>query len=343
MGSWFDFKVDNLAQHPKPVLTLGGGRDGQMTPAAITKHSGDVLRTESYMGKYNSYATKPVIIIPGMNHSQFSDGRVNTARGDLQAMISIEEARSRTAELVAAFLAVQSQGMQGEVGRQGFSTLTEDVQETHRLYNPFYEALENQRAGAVIAQLHVAATAKLTKENVVVVHHDFVDNFVISKPWIDEAENQVFITTYLANGGKYGICNLWVKMKSREALSRQFDVNSVGKFNPDSQTNLGKELNSKTFDLAMTLVPEESRKQFAEQGKTLKFVDDWIVKGSATEWIESDLTFTPSKDEANIVEVRTPVILTPVEGFAPRFCGMHYMKLLTLARAMQWIMLDSYR
>lgn len=191
MASCFYPKEDNLAQHPKPVLTLGGGRDGQLPPSVISKHSAEVVATEPDLGPHNTYAVKPVIIIPGMNHAQFCDGQPNLERGDLPAAISLGDAQDRVGELVAAFLAVQSQGST-ETGARGLETLTKAVEDTHRRYKALWEALANQAGEAAAHQLHVASPSSLALENVTVVQHDFADNFVISKPWIDaERNNQV--------------------------------------------------------------------------------------------------------------------------------------------------------
>ena len=103
---------------------------------------------------------------------------------------------------------------------------------------------------------------------------------------------------------------------------------------------MSKEINTKTFEKALSLVSEDDREKYLKHGKKLRFVDDWLCPPPATTWIESDLSFTaiPSGD----VEVRTPVLLSPM-SMPPRFAGMHYMKVLTLARAIHWILLDSFR
>lgn len=336
MGSSFDAQADNLAQHPKPVLTLGGGRDGQMTPAAIAKHAGEVFATEPVLGRYNTCTVKPVVIIPGMNHAQFSDGRPNFERGDLKGVISDTDAHRRAGELVAAFLAVQSEGPNGPAGARGLEILTTAVEDTHTRYRALWESLAKQ-TDAAAHQLDVASSSTLSADNIATIDHDFCENFVVSKPWIDAEKNKVFITTYLKPAAKQGICNLWVKMKSREALALHFDAADA----PAAPIETwGKAVNSKTFDAALSQVSDDAREMFLTHGKKLRFVDDWLCPPPATVWIESDLSFTatPSGD----VEVRTPVLLSPLT-MPPRFAGMHYMKVLTLARAIHWILLDSFR
>jgi len=149
--------------------------------------------------------------------------------------------------------------------------------------------------------------------------------------------NQVFITTYLSPTERPGLCNLWVKMKLREAVLQRY--HSAG--DPASPlASLGKEINSKTFEVALSLVCEEEREMFLKHGKKLRFVDDWLCPPPATVWIGSDLSFTPTS--SGDVQVQTPVLLSPVT-MPPRFAGMHYMKVLTLGTALHWILSDSFR
>lgn len=341
IGCYFDSENDNLAQHPKPVLTLCGALDGQVTLAAIAKHAGEVAATEQYLGRYNTYAVKPVIFISGMNHAHASNGRLNLERGDLQATISIDDARHRVAELVTAFLAVQAKSPNEAEGARGLEILTRGVDDTHARYRALWESIANQEGDAVAHQLHIASLPSLCPENITSIHHDFRDNFVISKPWIDTGMNRVFITTYLSPAEKQGICNLWVKMKSREALLPHFGAgdDAGARYDPAAILTLGKEINTKTFDAALSLVSEDAREKFMKMGKKLQFVDDSLMQ-SAVSWIESDLSFTPT--ESGDVEVRTPILYSPA-NINPRFAGMHYMKVLTLARAIHWILLSSFR
>ena len=205
MGSFFDFYSDILSQYPKPVLSLSGRLDGQLKLARMANLA------EPDMRDVNTYAVKPVIIIPGMNHAQFSHGIPNKERGDLDADISIEQARSQTAEFIASFLTVH---IKGQVGTRqlAFENLTNGVKKTHGLYKTFWEAIENQVLQAKSWQIQIAGLQELTEENVVVIKHDYLDNFVYSKTWIDI--KRIFVQIYLFYADKFGIFkDIWIKMK----------------------------------------------------------------------------------------------------------------------------------
>lgn len=338
MGSFFDIKSDNLAQYPKPVLSLAGGLDGQLKLAAMAKLAGEIYRIEPEMGDFNTHAVKPVIIIPGMNHAQFSHGIPNKSRGDLEADISIEQARSQTAEFIASFLTVHIEG-RAETRQLAFENLRKGVKKTHGLYNTFWEAIHNQEMQAKFWQLQIAGLQELTEEDVVVIKHDYLDNFVYSKPWIDIKMKRIFVQVYLSSADKFGIVkNIWIKMKSYDAIQSIF-----GKSESQSKNVSAADLNADTFHRALSLTPEVCRRKFNECGKKLRFIEDLVVKSSGQDWIDSDVIMKPAEDGSDFVDVQSSVIITPVSGVASRFAGMHYMKILSVAKCMEWIMLDSFQ
>eukprot|EP01018_Ginkgo_biloba_P030909 Gb_14647 [translate_table: standard] len=337
MGSFFHSNPDNLAQYPKPVLTLGAELDGQLRLAGMAKHAGEIYMTEPEMGDFNTYTIKPVVVIPGMNHAQFSHGIPNKERGDLDADISIEDARSQVGELIASFITLHVRG-QEEAMQLALENLSKCVQKTHGLYRTFWEAIENQEIQAKVWQLQVAGLSDLTEDNITVIKHNYLDNFVYSKPWIDVTMKRIFVQLYSSPVDNYGLIkNIWIKMKSSEAVHK-----FMGKFDNEPANVSAAEFNAKTFDQALSLVPEASRRKFYERGKKLRFIKD-LVKTSGQDWTDSDVIMKPAQDGSDFVDVQSTVVITPVSGIAFRFAGMHYMKLVSVARCMEWIMLDSFR
>lgn len=336
MCSFFEINSDNLSQYPKPVLSLSGGLDGQLKLASVANLAGEIHRIEPEMGEFNTYAVKPVIIIPGMNHAQFSHGIPNKERGDLDADVSIEQARSQTAEFIASFLTVH---IKGEAGTRqlAFENLSNGVKETHGLYKAFWQAIENQEMQAKFWQIQIAGLQELTDENVIVIKHDYLDNFVYSKPWIDIKMKRIFVQVYLSSADKFGIVkNIWIKMKSYDAIQSIFQ-----KSENQSKNVSAADINADTFHHALSLTPEVSRRKFYERGKKLRFIKDLVVQSSGQDWIDSDVIMKPAED--GFIDVQSTVIITPVNGVPSRFAGMHYMKVLSVARCMEWIMLDSFR
>lgn len=338
MGSFFHTNPDNLAQYPKPVLSLGGGLDGQLRVGGMAKHAGEILSLEPEMGYFNTNAIKPVIIFPGMNHAQFSHGIPNKERGDIDAHISLEDARAQTAECIASFLTLHVKA-EGETRQLALENLSKFVKRTHVLYKTFWEAVENQERQAKLWQLQVAGIQELKEENVVVIKHDYMDNFVYSKPWIDAKAKRIFVQLYSSPADNFGIVkNIWIKMKSCDAIHELF-----GKSDKPSKIVCAADINAETFHEALSLTPEVFRSKFYECGKKLRFIEDCIVMTSGQDWVDSDVTMKPAEDGSGFIDVQSTVIITPVQGIASRFAGMHYMKLLSVARCMEWILLDSFR
>eukprot|EP00252_Welwitschia_mirabilis_P003048 TRINITY_DN1310_c0_g1_i5.p1 TRINITY_DN1310_c0_g1~~TRINITY_DN1310_c0_g1_i5.p1 ORF type:complete len:473 (-),score=78.83 TRINITY_DN1310_c0_g1_i5:473-1891(-) len=268
MGCSFYPRVpDNLVQYPKPTLTLSGGLDGQLKVAVMAAHSYDILIAEELLGSYNTVAVKPVIVIPGMNHAQFSHGIPNRERGDLDPDISIEEARSQTADYIAAFIALHVEGL-SENQDAALQILKRGVDHTHKMYKAFGESLKIQETKIQEThvkkfQLQVAGLQDITEENVVVMRHDYLDNFIYSKPWIDTSLKRIVVHVYFAPADKSEcVKNLWVKMKSSEAIHKAF-----GKHNAENKLEVlsAKELNSKIFQQAISLMPEEALNKFYER------------------------------------------------------------------------------
>ena len=338
MACTFHLITDNLVQYPKPVLTVCGELDGQITLSAIVKHAGEVHAMKDELGDYFVNAIKPVIIVPGMNHAQFSHCIPNRERGDLDALIPNEEAKRLIIELISSFLTLHGSK---EPNDEALSVLTDAVSQTAERYGTFWAAVEDQSRGVKQMQLELASVKD--DLHIGVVEHEYKDNFIYSKPSIHLPSKHITINTYFSSAGKFNILkNLWVKMKSKEAISIAFKVQE-GDHTPHEKVSMGAFFNEKAFMEALALVPDDTRRRFEEHGKKLRFVEDLVIRTSAQEWIDSDLIFKQAEDGSGYMDVQSTALISPVQGMPERFAGMHYLKLLTVARAMEWIFMDCYR
>lgn len=370
MGSTFLLGQDNLAQYPKPVLTIAGEYDGHSGLLTFAKSADEVESVRTKLGDSYLLENKPVIVIRGMNHAQFSHGVPNTKRGDVPAVIPIEEAREKASRLVAAFLEVHFLGTE-EVEKKSkveemLEVLKLGVDESNKLLRPFWEAMNRQKEGWENLQERLVERAGLASDvgpfKTEIIWYDFQDDFVYSKPWIDVKEKKIVCHAKLVEQGKFKTSsNVWIKMKSAEAvrvalgtkdLDEEMDVasgehggighGSVTKKAEDVVvTRAAADVNKTIFAQALGECDEAVRRRYEGFGKKIQFLDDRVTTDGA-DWVESDLTFIPSKEDSNIVGVQSPVILTPAQGILPRFAGMHYMKVWTVARAMDWIVLESF-
>ncbi|CAI5486701.1 unnamed protein product [Closterium sp. Naga37s-1] len=118
-------------------------------------------------------------------------------------------------------------------------------------------------------------------------------------------------------------------------------------------------INEAAIQRALEMVHPFARERYEREGKKVVFGEDKIVP--IDEWIKSDVEWLPKEGlkerdaeddkegvigERGVVVVRSPVLITADEilpaELKGRFGGMHYVKVITVARAMQWIMLDAF-
>ncbi|CAI5537257.1 unnamed protein product, partial [Closterium sp. Naga37s-1] len=129
---------------------------------------------------------------------------------------------------------------------------------------------------------------------------------------------------------------------------------------PMEVRHVAASINEAAMQRALEMVHPHARERYERDGKKVVFGEDRIVP--IDQWIKSDVEWSFKEGmegdkgddkeggvigERGVVVVRSPVLITadeilPVE-LKGRFGGMHYVKVITVARAMQWIMLDAFR
>ena len=181
-----------------------------------------------------------------------------------------------------------------------------------------------------------------------ILWHDFKDNFMYSKPWIDSEQDLVVDEGFLQRQGKYAISSsLGLKMKSTEAVRRVFRGRQEGAGGKDVVEELEKcdvasTLNAQIFDMALGRCHPLIQRRYERSGKKVRFVPD-LIEVSGAKWIESEVEFKAASDGSGMVDVQSSTIVSAVEGVSLRFAGMHYVKVLTVAMAMEYIMVDAFR
>ncbi|CAI7869789.1 unnamed protein product [Closterium sp. NIES-54] len=137
-------------------------------------------------------------------------------------------------------------------------------------------------------------------------------------------------------------------------------------------------INEAAMQRALEMVHPHARERYEREGKKVVFGADKIVPSDV--WIAADVEWLSGEGEegtggeteggkgvkegmkegdkeddeergadggSGVVVVRSPVLITADEilptELKERFGGMHYVKVITVARAMQWIMLDAFR
>lgn len=143
---------------------------------------------------------------------------------------------------------------------------------------------------------------------------------------------------------------LKTKFKSREAIWKA--AAGGGSPKDDKNYTICKSINQAAYDWALAHADPLVKQRFLDAGELYQFVDDVEapIGAGGPEWIQDELNYTRVKDSSKAgshisVQSWTFVVSNTANGNLPWFfpVGMHYCKLLSPARAMEWIYLDGLR
>ena len=140
-----------------------------------------------------------------------------------------------------------------------------------------------------------------------------------------------------------------LKMKSRQLYRR----NTVDPFAPYEVDNMNvcKEINELAYKWALEHASPHARARFLQYGTEMRFIEDYhfpIAIGPL--WINTKLRMKERQDAASgetVLEVQSISMKTDLDSWInklhPDSGGQHYCKLLSPARAMEWIYTDGLR
>jgi hypothetical protein len=338
----------DLAAYPVPVLTLGGEIDGQ---ARITRIAKELAALEALLAgggaaAANALADKPVVVLPDVNHRQFAAGVPDPA--DHDAEIPLDEAHARIATVVGAFLNAHRRADAATV-TAARTTLASAVTTTRGLLDG-YLALVAREGGSYCEgmQRRIAGLPAAEESALAITSQRYGDaaTFALSKPSL-EAENgglQVGVRTmtfHLPNPGDAmtSVPNAAVaiacKTKSPAALAEAQPALSIPAGTPSCAAE-----NAHALELALAAVRPEARARYLAKGRSLRFLDDQAL-GTGVQWLAAPLSFEASKGNGEVFEVRSPRLLTAPDA-TPPFEGMFYCKLVSPARAAEWVLFDAF-
>ena len=138
-----------------------------------------------------------------------------------------------------------------------------------------------------------------------------------------------------------------VKMKSRQAIYQQ-TLDPTAKLSDTDKFNFCAEINAKAFEWARQRVPPRTGERFDTLGVQPVFDPDIRHKIQiGPVWINSPLKLQERYDMEGgrwLWHVQAPTLVTDVTAnLYPDSAGFHYCKLLSPARAMEWMLVDGLR
>jgi hypothetical protein len=348
MGSYVDQDgAYSVTNYPKPVLTLnveldyGGARPGK-TSIWWKQH----LEFAKSSGDDAALKQKPVIILPGLNHSDFCPGF--DVPGDLPAEVDQGRATEVIADAVSSFLSAQLGDSNGLAHLKAFRD------GTHVWMDPYLQAEAMERSdqsgtegtSSVCEQgAHLQAGLSATDD----AHLKVTDQFFVKNSNLEhchpayEADGSDLKVTscshtdYYSDVGNTGYfaCSKQVACKwlSSDRLAEQLHTTAE---KPDVTC---KDINMQTVQMAEALAPKATLERFKQKGRGWCFEDDSSVTGNIGPlWLKSNIKLT---ETADCMSVSSMALHTSLESKI--FPGSNYCKLLSPTRVLDWMMTDSLK
>jgi len=352
VGSYLpDLFGDQSNQFPVPVLTAVGELDG-MTISYVYREWIESMIAEADQGVEDKY---PVVVIDDANHGQVASGDIPTivTDSDIPSPISLEEAHTRYASAIGAFITIQEFGSFDPAQVEESLNMIHDLEIfTEDFLQPFISTslmesdhdAENPSSSWMIEgqKIILGATeeevAKLQVVNKLVPFEDLGD----VKPSIEATEEcGALVTTYCQPQYDSNIADANT-LYSASVIKAKFKIEDTVRESlclPEAPRRQCKDINQEAFNLALSLASEEARERFESIGQRL-FFDDDSVSPWGPGW---EFSFGLHYDKVNETHTRlysTSLISEP-DFIIASAAGMHYCDLLSPFRALEWIYITS--
>lgn len=133
-----------------------------------------------------------------------------------------------------------------------------------------------------------------------------------------------------------------VKLMSRQAMWLAAGVANVNYNETDVNVNTCRDINRQSYEWAKANAGEAALARFEKIGQPLEFGDDIFLGNAGPLWIENPLKYTEASDKSKVT-ITAPCTHTPIDYAIKSAAGFHYCKVLSPARAMEWIYIDGLR
>lgn len=361
---------------PSRTLTIGNELDGQCRISRIAEqfyHSINNIESGSSM-KF------PVAVVKGASHMQFASGEppLFVKMNDLKPEISEEEAHQKITSIIAAFIDENSNTLQQTImdTAQFLQPFIDSLilEGSYHLNSPCYDkVLVNRNVkdcshGSPWLSYAQNVMSGFSDYNIKNVNLITDDNF--HRVWeINPVHLPTCNTTCSNNSGTP--CDLYCitvtelnyeisddldtgfypttayeiksKINSRQRILEH--TNLKLDFHITDEINTCAVINKQAYEYALSNANPETVERFKKYGEPYEFGDDKGPYNAGPLWIWTYLTFdektSPNGDY--YIEVDSPMMRTPTDYFLPMAAGFHYCKLLSPARAMEWIHLDGLK
>ena len=366
---------ENRSKFPIPSLTIGGGRDGLVRVTRVMEaYYHQVVHSPLPMNE--TCKRQAVVVLDQLCHSQFADGTgVDGIKGvDFIPTMFLNDAHTAIGWLITSFIEVHMGNDQylhklinalDSTGDFLHPLLTAFGMEGYYYFKPpCYDNPPSSSCTIGCSWTEHAMSIMAGLKNAVVndtdgfhpvseikhIHHPKIHNKCPS----DQSNCTLKVTSVSENvyfqTDKYdsGIINasaieIQAKLKSRQAAMKAVGYRHV-KFNSTDGGSLCGEINSAALSWAISVTDTSTLTDYIQHGQQLVIGEDKGPYDIFPEWERKSLQFIPSEQDGKpVMVVHSIMMKTPTEHLIPIFAGMHYCKLLSPARAIEWIYIDSRR
>ena len=372
MGSYIERKYYNHT-YPVHTLTIGGELDGLCRITRIMEAYYHYILHPTH-DKENAEINFPVLMVKGMNHMQFASGDPPflVKDRDLKPEITEKDAHAMVSTLIAAFLAVHLDSSHQTILKDQLK-LTADffeplitAYEMEGFYNFKPPCYDNPHTPACITGCEWTETAQAMMGGLPTQQIDDVDEFhqithTFHLPQIKNNctldQKDCVLHTLTISQNTYELIDeldtgfvatsaheIRAKLSSRQAILQAAGYKSVD-FNKTDGGSICRTINEAAYAWAKQHSNSNTLNRFAKLGEPLIFGEDKGPYNAGPLWIYSSLEYKKSKDSAGneVIEIQSPMLRTPTDFYIKLSAGFHYCKLLSPARAIEWIYVDGLR
>lgn len=377
MGAFLTHTYDH-STFPVPTLTIGGELDGLCRATRVAENWYRYIKEAS--NPSGAVSNWPVVIIPGMSHMQFASGKPPTLvyLRDLKPAISYDAAHAAVAAVFSSFMEVR---MGGPGATTGLALLQEKVQSTGVFSQPIVNALKlegywqfappcyktkgkqpctygspwmSNVAQGLMCGLPNGATVT-NKDQFFDVSEFFPKNPLpnitnrCAKPTSSCTLDTTTVTqlTYnILTGLDTGFVpisanQMEAKMSSRQRCQTDSGIPGVN-FNVSDAGNLCADINQAAISYAYANAGAATIKRFTAEGQKLVTGPD-SVDDVFPLWVATGLKWSNVKAADGRMQKQIISAASKLSDNTPILGGTHFCKLLSPARAMEWLYVDGLR
>lgn len=375
LGSFLLSKYRNVT-YPVPTMTLGGELDGLSRVTRVMEEF--YFRNRNATDPDTALRDFPVMLLKGVSHLQFASGdppSLVKAR-DLRPEMSDTDAHEVIATFISAFISVHM----GD--KIGMMPLVDASHATSVFFTPIIAAYEMEGSYALKPPCnskppgpacaigsHWSEHAQQIMGGLTTAWLNDTDSFhpvwqinPVHLPHVrtncSSPTSSCHIKTVTVTQNVYdpidkldtgfvptSASEMRVKLKSRQAVMVAAGYKNIT-FNETDGGSICQTINQAAYEWARKNAAKDTLARFDKYGVKIVPGTDQGPYNEGPVWIWKPLAYSNGKDPKTgrqTLEVRSVMMRTPLAYGIKAAAGMHYCKLLSPARAMEWIYVDGLR